>query len=80
MTKEFKLSDVVIDFLADKKIDTIFGISGGASLHLLHSVDQHPEVELVCNHHEQHSAMAADAYSRATGNFGAVVATSGPSY
>jgi len=73
-----KVSDIIIEFLASKNIDTIFGISGGASLHLLDSADRHPTIELVCNHHEQHSAMAADAYARATGNFGAVVATSGP--
>ena len=75
---KIKVSDIVIDFLASKNIDTVFGVSGGASLHLLDSVDKHPSLDLICNHHEQHSAMSADAYARATGKFGAVVATSGP--
>ena len=73
-----KLSDYVINFFAERGINRIFGIAGGASLHLLNSIDENKDVSLVCNHHEQHSSMAADAYSRATNNFGVVVATSGP--
>ena len=73
-----KLSDYVINFLVDKNIDKMFGIAGGASLHLLDSIVKNSNVELVCNHHEQHSAMSADAYARATKNFGVVLSTSGP--
>lgn len=73
-----KLSDYVINFFVEKNIDKIFGIAGGASLHLLDSIDKNIDVKLICNHHEQHSSMAADAYARATKNFGVVVATSGP--
>jgi acetolactate synthase-1/2/3 large subunit len=73
-----KLSDYVINFFVEKNIDKIFGIAGGASLHLLDSITNNINVNLICNHHEQHSSMAADAYARATKNFGVVVATSGP--
>jgi len=73
-----KLSDYVIKFFVDRNIDTIFGIAGGASLHLLDSISRNKSVNLTCNHHEQHSSMAADAYARATMNFGVVVSTSGP--
>ncbi|QNJ30608.1 acetolactate synthase/ large subunit/ biosynthetic type [Synechococcus sp. PROS-9-1] len=73
-----KLSDLVADFLSEKSVRHVFAISGGASLHLIHSVANHPSIDYICNHHEQASAMAADAYSRITGNLGVAIATSGP--
>ena len=73
-----KLSDVVADFLVSKSVRHVFAISGGASLHLIHSISNHPEISHICNHHEQSSAMAADAYSRVTSNIGVAIATSGP--
>ena len=75
---EQKLSDYVADFLNTKNIRTIFGISGGASLHLIHSIKEHPNLNLVCNHHEQSAAMAADGYARTKGSPGALITTSGP--
>ena len=72
-----KLSDIVADFLAEKSVGHVFAISGGASLHLIHSISNRPKL-IICNHHEQASAMSADAYSEATGNMGVSVATSGP--
>ena len=41
-------------------------------------ISNHPEIDYICNHHEQASAMSADAYSRVTGNIGVSIATSGP--
>ena len=73
-----KLSDVVADFLAEKSVRHVFAISGGASLHLIHSISDHENIDYVCNHHEQSSAMSADAYSRVSGNIGVSIATSGP--
>ena len=73
-----KLSDIVADFLVSKSIKHVFAISGGASLHLIHSISNHPSIDYICNHHEQASAMCADAYSRLTGNVGVAIATSGP--
>ena len=73
-----KVSDVVAEFIASKSINHIFAISGGASLHLIHSIADHPNLECVCSHHEQASAMAADSYARVTNNIGVCVATSGP--
>ncbi len=73
-----KLSDYVADFLKKQGIRHVFAVSGGASLHLIHSVDSTPGIDFVCPQHEQAGAMAADAYSRVTGNLGAAIATSGP--
>lgn len=73
-----KLSDYIADFLAKQGIRHAFVVSGGASLHLIHSIAEHPGIQHICPQHEQAGAMAADAYSRVTGNLGVAVATSGP--
>ena len=73
-----KLSDFVAFFLANKGVKHVFAVSGGASLHLIHSIAETENIDFVCPQHEQAAAMAADSYSRVTGRFGAAVATSGP--
>ena len=78
MVKKVKLSDYVADFIASKNVDTVFAISGGASLHLIHSINDHPKLNYICTHHEQGAAMAADGYSRVSKKIGVVIATSGP--
>ena len=59
-------------------VSHVFVISGGASLHLIHSVAENKKLSFICTHHEQAAAMAADGYSRATGKIGVAIATSGP--
>ena len=73
-----KLSDFVADFIAKIGVKDVFGISGGASLHLIHSIAEHPQLSIVCPLHEQAGAMAADGYSRVTRNIGVAIGTSGP--
>lgn len=73
-----KLSDYVADFLARQGIRHVFAITGGASIHFIHSIADHPGIDFICPQHEQAGAMAADGYSRVTGNLGAAIATSGP--
>lgn len=75
---EIKLSDYIALFLSQQGIKHVFAISGGASLHLIHSLEDTPGIMFVCPQHEQAAAMAADGYSRATGGLGAAMATSGP--
>ncbi len=73
-----KLSDYVARFLAEQGIRHVFTIAGGSSVHLIDSIARTPGIEFICPQHEQAGAMAADGYSRATGNLGAALATSGP--
>lgn len=73
-----KLSDYVADFLAKLGIRHVFVITGGAVAHLIDSLDRHRNIDYICMQHEQAAAMAADSYSRVTGNLGAAIATSGP--
>ncbi|MBI1870535.1 MAG: thiamine pyrophosphate-binding protein [Chlamydiae bacterium] len=73
-----KLSDYVARFLAQQGIRHVFAVSGGASLHLIHALAETEGIEFICPQHEQAGAMAADGYSRLTGNLGAAISTSGP--
>jgi len=73
-----KVSDYIVDFLSRQGIKHAFVITGGAAAHLIDSIARNPEMDYICTQHEQAAAMAADAYSRVTGNLGVAVATSGP--
>ena len=72
-----KLSDYVADFFHGLGTQVVFGVTGGASLHLIHSFDSHPGMKFIAPHHEQAAGMGADGYSRASGKLGVAVATSG---
>jgi acetolactate synthase-1/2/3 large subunit len=63
--------------MVHEAVDTIFGISGGAVIHLYHALPDYP-IHHVLMRHEQAAAHAADGYARATGKVGVCVATSGP--
>lgn len=73
-----KLSDYVIKFLHKIGIKHIFVISGGGNIHLIEAVGKNPDIQYICNHHEQASATAAEAYARITGNIGVCLVTTGP--
>lgn len=75
---QVKLSDYVAQYLVDIGVDTVFAVSGGASLHLIHSIGDNPLIQFVTPHHEQAAAMAADGYSRTKNNIGVAITTSGP--
>ena len=73
-----KLSDYVAQFLVEQGVKHVFGITGGAIVHTFDSIAKNKEISYICPQHEQAAAMAADAYSRITGNLGVALATSGP--
>lgn len=73
-----KLSDYVVDYLSKNGVAHVFGLTGGAAAHMFDSVDRHPSVTPVFNHHEQAAAFAAEAYAKANNQFGACFCTTGP--
>ncbi len=76
MTK-IKVAESVADFLAKQGIRHVFGIIGSANAHLFDAVYQHPDLELVCLHHEQACVMAAHGYYMQSGRMAAVLVTAG---
>ena len=73
-----KLSDYMVERLADWGVRHIFLVVGGGAMHLNDSISKEPRIHYVCNHHEQASAMAAEAYARISGQPGVVNVTTGP--
>lgn len=73
-----KLSDYIVGRLADWGVRHIFLVTGGGAMHLNDSIGKEPRIQYVCNHHEQASAMAAEAYARISGLPGVVNVTTGP--
>lgn len=73
-----KVSDYIASFLVKKGIKSIFELSGGMITHILDSVSQKTEINIITMHHEQAAAFAAEGYARITGVPGVALATSGP--
>jgi len=73
-----RLADFVMRFIADQGVKHIFLVVGGGAMHLNDALAKCPDLEFVCNHHEQASAIAAEAYAKVTNNLGVVLVTTGP--
>lgn len=73
-----QVSDYIAKFLKKSGVKKIFAVTGGASLHLIHSAKKQKGLELVFPISEQTCAMAAEMHYRISGNIGAAFATSGP--
>lgn len=73
-----KLSDYVAKFLAENNINYVFGVTGGAVVHLFDSIARNKKLTYICSQHEQAAAMAADGFFRTKGKMAAAIATSGP--
>ncbi len=73
-----KLSDYVVEFLAEQGVNHVFGVTGGAVVHLFDSVARNPQMKPVFTHHEQAAALAAEAYARVRNGIGSAFVTTGP--
>lgn len=72
-----KVAEAVARFLQDKGLTHVFGVNGGANLHLIHGVCDVTSIQFIPGTHECNSGFAADAYARVAG-LGCAMATSGP--
>jgi len=70
-------AQIVVDTLVDLGVDTMFGYTGGVVLPLFDRLYEAP-IRFVIPRHEQGGCHMADAYARATGKVGVILATSGP--
>ncbi|MFM9824523.1 thiamine pyrophosphate-binding protein [Flavobacterium sp.] len=73
-----KVSDFIAAFLVKKGIKSVFELSGGMITHILDSLNQKTDINIITMHHEQAAAFAAEGYARVTGLPGIALATSGP--
>jgi len=70
-------AEIVWESLVREGVEVVFGVSGGAVIHLYHALPEYP-IRHILMRHEQAAAHAADGYARATGKVGVCIATSGP--
>ncbi len=73
-----KLSDYVVKFFEDNGVKDVFMLTGGGCMHLVDSFGSSKKIKYTCTHHEQSAAMAAEAYSKLTGDISLTLVTSGP--
>jgi acetolactate synthase I/II/III large subunit len=73
------VADYITSFVSDVLgVEDVFLVTGGGIMFLTDSLARNQKLRKVCTHHEQSAAMAVEAYSRATGDFGVGYFTSGP--
>ena len=75
-----KVSDYIADTIADGGVRDVFTVTGGGAMHLNDSFGHHGRLRCTYHHHEQASAMAAEAYARIDNRMAAVCVTSGPGH
>lgn len=72
-----KFSDYIVSFV-EKKVSSVFLLSGGGIMHLVDSIGKSKKLRAYCCHHEQAAATAAEGFGRMTNTPGVVVVTTGP--
>jgi acetolactate synthase I/II/III large subunit len=72
-----KVAEAVARFLESQGIKHVFGVNGGANLHLIHGLADVTQIKFIPTTHECNAGFSADAYARLTG-LGCAMATSGP--
>jgi len=70
-------SQIIVDILIEQGVETVFGYLGGVVLPLFDKLYDAP-INFIIPRHEQGGCHMADAYARATGKTGVMIATSGP--
>lgn len=72
-----KLTDALVDYLKASGISHVFGLQGGAVVHIFDSLER-AGIGVTYTHHEESAALAAVAHAKITGQLGCVVVTTGP--
>ena len=70
--------DILIRALKDAGVTHLWGYPGGAALHIYDAIYRQEDVVHLLVRHEQAAVHAADGFSRATGEVGTALVTSGP--
>lgn len=73
-----RIADIIMEELLKRGVDTCFGVVGGGAMFLDDALRKCEGIRKVFNHHEQASAMAAEAYARYSGKPALVCVTCGP--
>lgn len=72
------VSDYLFTRIAELGVRCVFMVPGGGSMHMVDALGRSPKLSFLANHHEQASAIAAEAYGRVNGTPGVALVTTGP--
>lgn len=75
---KMKLSDYIALKLVESGISHGFSVTGGGAMHLNDSLGHSDGLYITYNHHEQASAIAAEAYARINNKIAVLCVTTGP--
>jgi len=78
MSNLVRLADYVAEFVARQGVRCVFLVPGGGAMYLDDAFGAREDLDYVANHHEQASAIAAEAYARINGRLGCALVTTGP--
>lgn len=73
-----RLADYIADFLVEHGITDCFTVVGGGAMHLNDAFGHKEGLKCTYNHHEQASAIAAEAYARLNNDPALLCVTTGP--
>ncbi len=72
----------IADYIAQRSVEAgikdAFLVTGGGAMHLNDALGRNPNLNIVCFHHEQAAAMAAESYYRVTNRLALLNVTTGP--
>ena len=77
MVDKMRVADYIVSKIHEMGVNRIFTITGGGAMFLNDAVLRHPDMQAICGHHEQASAMSAVGYAKYSGKMGVVMPTTG---
>ena len=75
---KIKVSNYIAQFLVERGVTDAFSVVGGGAMHLNDAFGHQEGLHVTYNHHEQGSAIAAEAYARLENKPALLCVTSGP--
>jgi acetolactate synthase-1/2/3 large subunit len=73
-----RVAEFIAQFLVRQEVRHVFLMTGGGAMFLNDALGHQEGLQIICNHHEQASAMAAETYARISGSIGVINVTTGP--
>jgi acetolactate synthase I/II/III large subunit len=70
---EVKVTEAIVDVLADAGVRYVFGIPGGHTVSIFEALINHPSIRVIQVHEESIGSIAAEAYGRMTGQPAVVI-------
>lgn len=75
---KIKLSKYIAEYMVQQGVKHNFTVTGGGAMHLNDAFGHQEGLHCIYNHHEQACAIAAEGYTRLSGELALVCVTSGP--